>query len=309
MPDESKKVFVVYNPAAGKEGQIDEVRTVLARHFAPPQWTVEIYETTGTDDVAAVCRAACGRGADLVIMVGGDGTLVGVANGLVHSKVPLGILPLGTGNYLARALQIPLKIEEAAELLVGEHDVREVDALKVGARYFFSNVSVGISPEVMKDTTSADKKQFGRLAYVLSIVKRLSIFRLRWYRLTLDGRSRRTLAAEVLISSTTLLQKPPFLFGLPETLSDGRLEVYVVTARTLGNYMRLAWDIMLRPGKHAASLSHLVARESVRIEAIPRTALVQADGEVIGRTPVEIQLVRKAVHIITPRPAPAQPAD
>jgi diacylglycerol kinase (ATP) len=303
VTDEVKKVFVVHNPTAGREGQLDEVRAVLASHFVPPRWSSEIYETTGTDDVPAVCRAACARGASLVIMVGGDGTLVGVANGLVHSRVPLGILPLGTGNYLARALQIPLNIEEAADLLVGEHDVVEVDALRVGERYFFSNVSVGISPEIMNDTSSADKKHFGRLAYVLSMVKRLRVFHLRRYRLTLDGRSRRILAAEVLISSTTLLQKPPFLFGLPKTLSDGRLEVYVVTARSLFNYLRLAWDVLLRPGKHAASLSHWVARDSVRIETLRRSHLVQADGEVIGRTPVEIQLVRKAVHIIAPRPA------
>ena len=132
-------------------------------HFTPPQWTSEIYETTGKEDedVAAICRAACERGASLVISAGGDGTLVGVGNGLVNSPVPLGILPLGTGNDLARALLIPLKLDEAMDLLVSDHDVMEVDALKVGERHFFSNVSVGISPEMMSDTKSADKKTFG----------------------------------------------------------------------------------------------------------------------------------------------------
>ena len=112
----------------------------------------------------------------LVIAAGGDGTLVGVANGLVHSPVPLGILPLGTGNDLARALLIPLKLDEAMELLVSDHVVMEIDALQVGERYFFSNVSVGISPKMMKDTKSADKKRFGRLAYALAMIKRSSVF-------------------------------------------------------------------------------------------------------------------------------------
>jgi len=58
-----------------------------------------------------------------VIVAGGDGTLAGVANGLVHNPVPLGIIPLGTGNDLARALLIPLKIDEAVELLAGDHAV------------------------------------------------------------------------------------------------------------------------------------------------------------------------------------------
>ena len=157
-----------------------------------------------------------------MIAAGGDGTLIGVANGLVHSPVPLGILPLGTGNGLARALLIPLKLDEAMELLVNDHTVMEIDALQVGERHFFSNVSVGISPEMMKDTNSADKKLFGRLAYVLAMIKRSGVFQLQRYTLTLDGLPRSIRAAEVLISNPTLLEKPPFLFGPPETLDDGQ---------------------------------------------------------------------------------------
>ena len=305
MDNSSQKVFVVFNPSAGKEAQAAEVRAALARNFSAPRWTPEICETTGQadEDVAAICRAACAHGASLVIAAGGDGTLVGVANGLVHSPVPLGILPLGTGNDLARALLIPLKLDEAMELLVSDHAVIEIDALQVGERYFFSNVSVGISPQMMNDTTSTQKKIFGRLAYVLTMIKRSSIFQLQRYTLTLDGRPRSIREVEVLISNTTLLEKPPFLFGPPETLDDSQLEVYVVTARTVGDYARLVWDLFRRPGKSATKLSHLAATHSVRITA-DRSHLVQADGEVIGHTPVEVQLVPKAIHVIMPKPVP-----
>ncbi len=302
MDNSSQKVFVVLNPVAGQV-HVDEIRSALARHFTSPRWTSEIHEMTGDEDVAAIIRAACERGADLVIAAGGDGTLVGVANGLVHSPVPLGILPLGTGNNLARAILIPLKLDEAVELLVSDHAIMEVDALKVGERYFFSNVSVGISPQMMSDTKSAHKKLFGRLAYVLAMVKRSSIFQRHRYILTLDGQPRSIRAAEVMISNNTLLEKPPFLFGPPETLNDGQLEIYLVTARTLGDYVRLVWGLFRRPGKSTPKLSHLGATHSVRIDAHRRSHLVQADGEVIGRTPVEVQLVPKAIHVIMPKPA------
>jgi len=302
MSSSNQKVFVVHNPKAGREDQADEIRAALARHFTLPRWISEFYETTGKEDVAAICRAACERGASLVIAAGGDGTLVGVANGLVNSPVPLGILPMGTGNYLARALQMPSKLEEALELLAGEHGVQDVDALKVGERCFFSNISLGISPEVVKNTKPANKKIFGRLAYILATVRQSSLFQLHRYKLTIDGRARLVRASEVLISSTTLLQKPPFLFGPPETLGDGQLEVYVVTARTLGDYVRLAWDLFLRPGKPAAKLSHWTARKSVTIEAVRSSPLVQGDGEVIGRAPVSIQVIPKALHVIMPGP-------
>ena len=302
----NQKALVVFNPKAGKEDQADQIRAALTQHFTPPDWTSEIYETTGdkSEDVAAICRAACERGADLVVAAGGDGTLIGVANGLVNSPVPLGILPLGTGNDLARVLLIPLNLAEALQLLVGDHAVMEIDALQVGERYFFSNVSVGISPQMMRDTQSVHKKIFGRLAYILAMIKRSSIFHLQRYTLTLDDRARSVRAAEVMISNTTLLVKPPFLFGAPDTLADGQLEVYIVRAQTLGDYVRLIWDLFRRPGRSAAKLSHLAATHSVRIEA-NRSHLVQADGEVIGHTPVEVQLVRKAIHVIMPKPVPA----
>ena len=306
MDNSNQKVFMVFNPKAGKEDQADEVRAALAGHFTAPQWTSEVYETTGKEDedIAAICRAACARGASLVISAGGDGTLIGVANGLVHRPVPLGILPLGTGNGLARALLIPLNLDEAIELLVNDHTVMAIDALQVGERYFFSNVSVGISPKMMKDTKSADKKLFGPLAYALAMIKRSGVFQLQRYTLTLDGRPRSIRAAEVLISSPTLLEKPPFLLGPPDTLDDGQLEVYVVTAHTVGDYARLVWDLFRRPGQSAAKLSHLAATHSVRIEA-DRSHLVQADGEVIGHTPVEVLLVPKAIRVIRPKLAAA----
>lgn len=303
MNNSARKVFIVYNPKAGREDQGVELRAALARHFMPPKWTSEIYETTGDEDISAICRRACEKGVSLVIAAGGDGTLVGVANGLVNSLVPLGILPMGTGNYLARALLVPIDVEEALELLDGDHAVQEVDGLKVGDRCFFTNVSVGISSGSVNDTTSTEKRNFGRLAYVLAMVKQASIFQLHRYKLTIDGRTQLIRASEVLISNTTLLKKPPFLFGPPQSLGDGQLEIYVVTAHNLGDYVRLAWDLFIRSGKSAEKLSHWTARQSVRIDALRSSPLVQGDGEVIGRAPVIIQLIPKAIRVIMPRQA------
>ena len=310
MNNAPQKVFVVFNPKAGKEDQAAEVRAAVASHFTLPHWTSEIYETTGTEDedVAAICRAACARGTSLVISAGGDGTLASVGNGLVNSQVPLGILPLGTGNGLARALLIPLKLDQAMDVLVHDHTIVEVDALQVGERHFFLNVSVGISPEVMNDVKSEHKKQLGRLAYFIALIKRSSIFRLRRYTVTLDGQSRSIHGAEVMVSNPTLLDKPLSVFGPPETLGDAELEVYVVTAHTPRDYVRLVWDLFRRPGQSAAKLSHLAATHTIRIEA-DHSPLVQADGEVIGHTPVEVRLVPKAIQVIMPKPAPTAVAN
>jgi diacylglycerol kinase (ATP) len=308
MDAASQKVFVVYNPNSGKKNQAAEVRELLARHFCPPRWTSEIYETTGKDNVVDICRAACKRGASFVIAAGGDGTLIDVANGLVQSRIPLGILPMGTENFLARVLLIPMKLDEAVKLMVEDHAVLEVDALKVGERHFFSNVSVGLTSRIVNNTSAADKKLFGRLAYVLAMIRRSSLFQLQRFRVTLDGRIRWIRAAEVMISSATLMEKPPFLLGTPESLGDGQLEAYVLTARTLGDYIRLAWEVFMQPGKPRAKLSHWAVTRTARIEVMRRSRVVQADGEMIGRTPVEILVVPRAVHVIMPRPVPVPAA-
>jgi diacylglycerol kinase (ATP) len=304
-----RKVFVVFNPKAGLESPENELRTLLARYLPSPEWKTEIYKTTGKEDLPAICRAACDKGASLVVSAGGDGTVVGVANGLVNGKVPLGILPLGTGNDLARAMLVPLKLDEAVSLLVGDNTVAKVDALKVGDRYFFSNVSVGVSPRMMKDTDSNEKKRFGPLAYIWTLLTRASIFQAHRYDVTIDGklRRRRMRAVEILASSTTLLEKPPFVFGPPETLSDGQFEVYVITARTPLDYVKLIWARISRSGR-SAKLFHYVGKKSIRIDSHGSPRLVQADGEVIGHTPVDVEMVAGALPVIVPTPASASTA-
>ncbi len=301
MNNSHQKVFVVCNPVAG-QAHVDEIHTALEQHFA--SWAVEIYETTGKEDIAAVCRDACQRGASLVIAAGGDGTVFGVANGLISTSIPLGILPKGTGNGLARALNIPLELDQALDLLASEPARLPLDALQVGNRYFFLNVGVGISPQLMKDTKSEQKRRFGQLAYVWTMLKRSSIFQLHHYWLTVDGHRQSVRAAEVLVSNISLLAKPPRVFGPAETIHDGQLDAYLVTARDFKEYMQLVWNLLRHPGKPAPRLYHLVVKDCIRIEANPHPQLVQGDGEVIGHTPVEIKMVPRAISVLVPATAP-----
>jgi diacylglycerol kinase family enzyme len=109
-------------------------------------------------------------------------------------------------------------------------------------------------------------------------------------------------AAEVLVSNTTLLETLPSIFGPPENLNDSQLEVYLITARSWGDYARIAWNLIRHPGQSPPKLFHLGVRRSIRIEAIGTSRLVQADGEVIGHTPVEVELVHKAIRVIMAKP-------
>ena len=306
MDHPTPKVFIVLNPTAGKEVQATEVRSALARYFPPPQWRTEIYETTGKEDLPSLVRTACKQGARLVVAAGGDGTLVDVANGLVNGNVPLGILPLGTGNDLARSLGVPLTIDGALQLLAGDHDVVEIDALKVRDRFSFSNVSVGISPLMMNETSSEAKKRFGLPAYFWTLIKRPSILRMRAYVVTIDGRLRRIRASEILLSNSTLLVESPNFFGPLDTLQDGQMDAYFVTADA-GSRLSAAslGRSPPRPGQTASKLRHVAGMTGKGTNCRRSLSrLVQADGEVIGHTPVEIELIPRVIKVIAPKPTP-----
>ena len=111
-----RRVFTVLNPVAGNS-ESSRVRQVLEHHFPADNTVCEIHEAGRDDRIGELVRAALGRGCDLVVAAGGDGTVSAVANGLIGNEnggsVPLGIIPLGTTNVLARELGIPVDLEQA----------------------------------------------------------------------------------------------------------------------------------------------------------------------------------------------------
>ena len=118
------------------------------------------------DAIERIAHEAQGRGFEMVVAAGGDGTVSAVAEGLVGTETPLGIIPLGTANVLARELGIPVELEGAVRLLAGAHGVTSIDAMKVGEKHYFTQVGVGIDAMMIRDTRREDKRRFGRIAYI-----------------------------------------------------------------------------------------------------------------------------------------------
>jgi YegS/Rv2252/BmrU family lipid kinase len=287
------------NPIAG-HASAEEIRSAVDRHFQGRGWTSEIYETTGEENVAEITRQACERGFDLVVAAGGDGTVAGVVNGLMQSSTPLGILPVGTGNGLARALAIPLDLDGSLELLTGEHQLLAIDAMQVGEEYYILNISAGISARAMRKTPPEVKRRFGMLAYVWTIVGEALGFQLRRFNLSIDGHQVQVRAAEVLVSNGAPLQEDSPLLGRREDYGDGKFDIFVITARSVADYLRIFWDLVRGPTNRKTDLRHLTMKESLRIEAVGRPQPVQADGEMVGHTPVEVRLIPGPVQVIVP---------
>ncbi|MFW5695902.1 MAG: diacylglycerol/lipid kinase family protein [Alkalispirochaeta sp.] len=295
---EGQETLVVINPVAGSVTDVQRYRTVIAERLAAVGWNCIFHETQPREDVAAVVRTACDRGARLVIAVGGDGTIGEIVNGLVGTTVPLGILPLGTGNLLARALGIPRKLEPALHMLVNAPGTVGLDTMHMCGRHYVLNIGTGISAASIRDTRTAEKRRFGMLAYAWRIVGHVFSFRSYRFDLELDGQLRTVRATEVLVSNGAILETLPAVLGPPHTFRDGRVEVYVVNGRSLLDYIELLFRrVARRPDRHE-QLRHISVSHTVSISARSKSRLVQGDGDVAGRTPITITVVPAAVQVI-----------
>ncbi|RPI84040.1 MAG: diacylglycerol kinase family lipid kinase [Chloroflexi bacterium] len=293
------QIYIVLNPVAGHSG-VDDIHKMLEERFQVGTHIYEVYETTGEEDVAELTKAACSRGSTLVVAAGGDGTVAGVVNGLQQAKVPLGIIPVGTGNGLARALQIPLSIDQAIDLLAGENELMNLDALRVEDKIYVLNVSAGISANAMQETPHTEKKRWGVLAYVRTIIAQLVGFQPRRFWLTIDGHRVMIRASEILVSNGELL-KDPFPLGPRERFNDGMMDIYIINANNLIDYLKVAWNALVHRGEKKQELRHMEAKKSVKIESVGSPLPTQADGETLGVTPVEIEIIPDALQVIVPK--------
>jgi diacylglycerol kinase (ATP) len=296
-------IYVVLNPVAG-HSQTEDLRPAIEQHFRAAGLTYEIYETTGEENIAEITRNALKQGSDLVVAAGGDGTVSGVIDGLVHEEVPLGIIPVGTGNGLARAMGIPLEPEDAIRLLTGDHILFPLDAMQVEDHYFVLNVSAGISSRAMRETGPEEKRRLGILAYVQTILKDVVQVETRVFKMDLDGLTVQVEAAEVLVANGTVLLEPPLLFGSRDHYKDGQLEVNILTAKQTSEFVRLARDLLLDPQETKSDLHDFNVKKRILLDVVGEPLPVQADGELIGQTPVEIQLVPGALKVVVPEKEP-----
>lgn len=294
------KIFVVLNPVAGR-AQPKDVRKVLERHFKGQDWQLEVYETSGDESIGEVVRRAVAEGAERVFAAGGDGTISAVADGLVGTKIPLGIIPAGTGNVLAQELDIPQDIDKACRLLAETAVTRELDALEVDGRYYILSIGTGLDAMTIEQTGREEKRRFGRLAYAASVVKVLVGVQPHRFELTIDGQKKHVRAADVLVTNIGTLIKP-IRWGRHILPDDGKIDICIVRAQNLIDILLVIWD-MLWPGppREDRNLRFLIARESVHISA-RQPLSVQGDGELLGKTPVEAAVVVGAVKVFVADP-------
>jgi YegS/Rv2252/BmrU family lipid kinase len=294
------RVFVVLN---AKSGRCDatEAREALERHFKVVGTACRVHEPSKDDDLAERVREAVRDGCALVVAAGGDGTVSAVADALVGSgtDTPLGILPLGTANVLAGEMGVPLDLDGACRLLAGAHTLAAIDAMEIGGKHYVTQAGTGLDAEMIRDTPGEHKRRFGRFAYIWTVLKHLVGFQPRRFVITADGQTTRAHAVSLVVANSGTLGQRPFRWGPDIRPDDGRIDVCVIRARSLVDFVRLGWHVLLFQHRADPNVTYLSATREVTIEASPPLP-VQADGEVVGQTPVTIRVVPGVVRVVVP---------
>jgi diacylglycerol kinase family enzyme len=259
----------------------------------------ELYETTGKEQLHEVVKKAIERGFEQFVAVGGDGTISGVASGLVNTGLPLVILPAGTVNALARELGIPIGIDNAAGWWLGDRQIRKIDVMQIKDRYFLMNISVGVSAEIVHEVDRKEINRLGVLAFIRNAFRRrdLPFFR---FQVTIDNTLSYIRASELFIANSgVLLGLKSFTLDPDADLDTGKMSVCYARIRTVWEYVRIALKIIVAPREEKQELNCTDARREVRIHST-RPVPVQGDGDKIGSTPITITLVPRALHLVVP---------
>ena len=185
--------LVIINPAAGDGRARRSVAWMRERLAARPEARLEVTRRAG--DAEALAADAVQHGHDRVIAVGGDGTVQEVVNGLLSGSEPasMGIVPLGSGNDLARSLALPAELATAWTTAIG-HVTRRIDVARArnGAgdlRWFASAGGIGFDAQVAAAMADRSGWQAGRAGYLLTTLTELRRFENRHIRLTIDGQT------------------------------------------------------------------------------------------------------------------------
>jgi YegS/Rv2252/BmrU family lipid kinase len=272
------RAAVVVNPT--KLDDYEAFRKSVGRAMDDHGWGEPVWrETTSEDPGRGQAEAAVSAGVDLVIACGGDGTVTACAEGVADTGVPLAVIPLGTGNLLARNVGVPMGLEEALEVALGGVQ-QSVDAGRVNGALFVVMAGLGLDARMLDDTSEPLKKRLGWLAYALTAVRHLGDRPMKVAVRADGGRRRRFRASAVIVGNVGWLQGGVPL--LPDARpDDGVLDAVVLIAGGLAGWLAVTADILLR--RRTRGGTHRIRFSELQV-TLDSEQPWELDGEVMGST-------------------------
>lgn len=234
--------------------------------------------------------------ADLLVVCGGDGSVSAAAMAAMESGLPMGIIPMGTANDLARTLNIPIDLLQAADV-IAQGGTRLIDVGAVNGHAFFNVASIGLSTELARGLDPVLKKRFGRLGYALAAMKVLTRAVRFHARITEKGSAIQVETYQIAVGNGRHYGGGNVVEENAE-IDDGHLDLYSLE---MTNLWKLALMLpSFRSGTHGAWRE---VRTAKCVEFDIETAKpmpVNTDGEIVTSTPAHFKVHPTAISIFAP---------
>lgn len=234
---------------------------------------------------------------DAVFTLGGDGTVMEVIGILAKRTVPIGVLPGGTGNLLARVLGIPLRISAAVDALL-EGDEARIDLGSINGRRFAFAAGVGVDAKMVETTDATLKGRFGVLAYVWTGARAALKQERFMVKATVDGVLHERTATMVMVANFGAVFRDLITLGPGIRQDDGLLDLCVFSPKGLRDSFRITWRLLRKDFRTDPCMLYTAGRQ-IRIETDPQRP-VQADGDLVGMTPFDVMVEPLAAHVLIP---------
>jgi len=296
---------VLVNPVAGG-GRARKALPALQQFAQENGWRADFQITCSVQDLRQRAYDGAKTGQGRIFVVGGDGTFQVLINAIgPHSNTVLGVIPAGGGNDLATSLGIPLDTVAAARLLLKGTGCL-LDAVRVKTadgveRLYTGGGGVGLDAEASRYAGGIYRNVRGRLRYVLSAIRALTGFHSMQVRVQTDAGDETEIKGHALL--VAVLNTPSYGAGVRLApggiMDDGKLDLVLLGDLGLFEVLAMLPALLLRGDVHSNRLQRRTVKR-VRIET-DRPCAFHADGEIVGATPVEVEVVPGALRVLCPR--------
>jgi YegS/Rv2252/BmrU family lipid kinase len=295
-----ENIYLIFNPISGQGDPASELATIRSVIEARAELTV--LETTPDKSASELAKWAVSQGADCVIASGGDGTVSEVAGELVHSDITLGIIPRGTANAIAAAFGISNNVGVASETIL-DGAATQVDIASCNGKPLMLLAGIGLEADVISQANRELKNRLGSAAYILSAfqqVRELDIFDVtletpeRIIKVTASGIT----VANIAPATSVLAQGPSGIVPY-----DGLLDVTIFAPEGTGSAIAASYNLfqsaLNRRSTQREDIGYFRCK-SVKITTEPEQNVV-LDGEMAGKTPVDIYCIPHGLTLIAPK--------
>ncbi|MBV1883262.1 MAG: YegS/Rv2252/BmrU family lipid kinase [Pseudomonadales bacterium] len=287
----TKKILVIQNPVAGAK-KIDFVQNVIDE-LTLLGATVDIYKTKAANDATDYLKTINNE-FDLIAIAGGDGTVNEAINGLIDNDTPIGLIPTGTTNVMAKELGVPKTPKKIAATLM-EGKLSDFYLSRLNGRRFAMFVGCGFDAWVVKNVNLDTKKRFGKLAYFISMVQSLHLYGSRRYKVEIDGKNYNALS---IIIVNGRLYGGQFVICKTGNVAKPALQVMMFS---VPDKFRLVCYLLSLPLRLTETLTHLTSVSGKKITiSTDGDDVSQMDGDVGNGLPISIEVESAPIKVVVP---------